>query len=102
MASAAAPSSSGAATRTQPLGPPRALARPGRRRWSPVPRPSTGDAVTDARVADPAYLVRQLRVVHPNEFLDEGEATFMARVAAIEDQAGSLSDVGFSSLRSWT
>ena len=65
---------------------PRARARLGRRHRRRRPRPSTGDPVADARVADLAYLVEQLKVVHPNPFLDEGEAAFMARVAAIEDE----------------
>jgi hypothetical protein len=58
-------------------------------------RPSTGDPVADARIADLAYLVQQLTIIHPNGFLDEGEAAFMARVADIEAKAGSLDDVGF-------
>ena len=56
---------------------------------------STGGPVADARIADLAYLVTQLKAVHRNPFLDEGEAAFMSRVAAVQAKAGSLSDVGF-------
>src|SRR4051794_31425018 len=59
------------------------------------PSSSSGDPVADARVADLAYLVAQLKAVHRNPFLDEGEPSFMSRVAAIEAKAGSLSDIGF-------
>ena len=48
-----------------------------------------------ARIADLAYLVEQLKAIHPDPFLDEGEAGFMARVARIEAAAPSLTDVGF-------
>ena len=34
------------------------------------------------RIADLDYLVEQLKAIHPNPFLDEGEAGFMARVAS--------------------
>jgi hypothetical protein len=47
------------------------------------------------RRADLAYLVEQLKAIHPNPFLDEGEATFMSRVRAIEDRADDLSEPGF-------
>jgi hypothetical protein len=53
---------------------------------------SSGSA---ARIADLAYLVDQLKAIHPDPFLDEGEAGFMARVARIEAAAPSLTDVGF-------
>jgi hypothetical protein len=56
---------------------------------------STGDLVADSRIADLAYLVTQLKAVHRNPFLEEGEVAFMTRVAAVEAKAGSLSDVGF-------
>lgn len=62
---------------------------------APSVRPSTGDPDADARIADLIYLVSQLKAVHRNPFLDEGEAAFMARVAAVEAKAGSLSEVGF-------
>lgn len=65
------------------------------RKPSPTVRPSTGDPVADARLADLDYLVKELKRVHRDPFHDEGEAAFMARVAAIEAKAGSLSDVGF-------
>jgi hypothetical protein len=48
-----------------------------------------------ARVADLAYLVERLKAIHPNPFLDEGEAAFMARVARIEGDAPSMTDAGF-------
>jgi hypothetical protein len=47
------------------------------------------------RIADLAYLVEQLKAIHPDPFLDEGEAGFMARVARIEAAAPSLTDAGF-------
>ena len=46
-------------------------------------------------VADLDYLVERLKAIHRNPFLDEGEAAFMARVAAVEAKAGSMSDAGF-------
>jgi hypothetical protein len=51
--------------------------------------------VADARIADLAYLVVRLKATHRNPFLDEGEAAFMARVAAIEADAATLTDTGF-------
>jgi hypothetical protein len=61
------------------------------------PAPSIGGSATvgAARRADLAYLVEQLKEIHPNPFLDEGEAGFMARVRAIEDRADTLTDAGF-------
>jgi hypothetical protein len=53
---------------------------------------TTGGA---ARRADLAYLVDELKDIHPNPFLEEGEAAFMARVRAIEDRADTLTDAGF-------
>ena len=58
------------------------------------PRPRS-PTVAEARVADLAYLVKRLKAIHRNPFLDEGEAAFMARVAAVEAKAGSMSDAGF-------
>ena len=52
----------------------------------------TGSA---GRIADLGYLVEQLKAIHPDPFLDEGEAGFMARVARIEAAAPSSTDVGF-------
>jgi hypothetical protein len=48
-----------------------------------------------ARIADLVYLVEQLKAIHPDPFLDEGEAGFMARVARIEAAAPSLTHAGF-------
>jgi len=62
---------------------------------SPSLRPSTGDPIADARIADLDYLAKQLKLIHRDPFLDEGEPAFMARVGAIEAKAGSFSDVGF-------
>jgi hypothetical protein len=64
---------------------------------SPSSRPSAAasQTVAEKRVADLAYLVKRLKATHRNPFLDEGEAGFMARVAAIETKAATLTDTGF-------
>lgn len=62
---------------------------------SPTESAAASPTMAEARVADLDYLVKRLKAIHRNPFLDEGEAAFMARVAAIEAQAGSLSDAGF-------
>ena len=76
---AARPTSAAAAVSPSPA----ATATPSRKP-SPTVRPSTGDPIADARLADLDYLVRELTRVHRDPFHDEGEATFMSRVAAIE------------------
>lgn len=55
---------------------------------SPSPAPLT-------RSTDLTYLVDRLRANHPNPFLDEGEAAFLARVEALRAQADRLTDLGF-------
>ncbi len=62
---------------------------------SPTGSATASPTVAEARVADLAYLVKRLKAIHRNPFLDEGEAAFMARVAAVEAKAGSMSDAGF-------
>jgi len=62
---------------------------------SSTPAPSTASTVGEARRGDLAYLVDRLKAIHPNPFLDEGEAGFMARVASIEGAADSMTDAGF-------
>ena len=57
--------------------------------------PSGEGGAAASRRADLAYLVEELKRWHPNPFLDEGEASFMARVRAIDDRAGTLTDAGF-------
>lgn len=57
--------------------------------------PIASPTVAERRIADLAYLVKRLKATHRNPFLDEGEAGFMARVAAIEARAATLSDTGF-------
>jgi hypothetical protein len=59
------------------------------------PSAAASPTVADARIADLAYLVARLKATHRNPFLDEGEAAFMARVAAIETDAATLTDTGF-------
>jgi len=59
------------------------------------PSPSgVADAAT-ARLADLDYLVEQLKAIHPNPFLDEGEAAFLERVARIREDVASMTDAGF-------
>ena len=57
--------------------------------------PSASPTVAESRVADLAYLVARLRTIHPNPFLEDGEAAFMARVGSIEQRAATLTDTGF-------
>ena len=59
------------------------------------PSPAASTTAGAARLADLAYLVEELKDIHPNPFLDEGEASFMARVQAIEIRADTLTDTGF-------
>ena len=61
-----------------------------------TPSPLTsgaGDAA--ARLADLDYLVDHLKAIHPNPFLDEGEAAFLERVARIREDVASMTDAGF-------
>ena len=85
----APPGPSAVATTTAPAAP---VASPSFGRSSAAPGPS-GDA--GSRVADLAYLVERLKAIHPNPFLDEGEAAFLARVARIGAEAASMTDEGF-------
>ena len=62
---------------------------------SPSASPAGSPTVAEARIADLAFLVERLKAIHRNPFLDEGEAGFMARVAAIEERAAGLTDAGF-------
>ena len=62
---------------------------------SPSIAPSGAVGATAARLADLDYLVERLKAIHPNPFLDEGEAAFMARVASIREDVGSMTDAGF-------
>jgi len=48
-----------------------------------------------ARGADLELLVERLEAIHPNPFLDEGEAAFSDRVARIREDLGSMTDAGF-------
>jgi hypothetical protein len=57
--------------------------------------PSGDVGATAARLADIDYLVDRLKAIHPNPFLEEGEAAFMARVASIREDVGSMTDAGF-------
>lgn len=72
----------------------------GRSPSTAVPSAATGPSSSPSEPADPrsadlAYLVDQLERAHPNPFLDEGEAAFRARVAAIEARSATLTDAGF-------
>ncbi len=78
-----------AATATPSTSPAAATAEP------TTPLASASTAAGAARIEDLAYLVDELRDIHPNPFLDEGEAAFMTRVRAIEDRADTLTDTGF-------
>ena len=62
---------------------------------SPTTVPSGADAVAAGRRADLDQLVERLIDLHPNPFLDEGEAAFRARVDALAARAGELTDAGF-------
>jgi hypothetical protein len=62
---------------------------------TPSPTPSGAADAAAARNADLDYLVERLKAIHPNPFLDEGEAAFMARVASIREDVGSMTDAGF-------
>ena len=64
-------------------------------RASATVAPSASLGTAEARIADLAFLVAELKRIHPEPFLDEGEAAFMARVAAIEAKAATLTDRGF-------
>ena len=59
------------------------------------PTPSGAADVAAARNADLDYLVERLKAIHPNPFLDEGEAGFLERVASIREDVGSMTDAGF-------
>jgi hypothetical protein len=58
--------------------------------------PSTRASTTvEDRHSDLADLVRQLKAIHPNPFLDQGEIAFQARVDSIDARAETLTDAGF-------
>jgi hypothetical protein len=59
------------------------------------PTPSGVADVAAARNADLDYLIERLKAIHPNPFLDEGEAGFLERVASIREDVGSMTDAGF-------
>jgi hypothetical protein len=59
------------------------------------PSPSEAADAAAARLADLDYLVEQLKAIHPNPFLDEGEAAFLERVASIREDVASMTDAGF-------
>ena len=56
---------------------------------------SVPSAVVAGRRADLDQLLERLVAVHPNPFLDDGEAALRARLASLSDQAATLSDAGF-------
>src|SRR4051812_22856334 len=62
---------------------------------APSVAPSGATDAAAARLADLDYLVERLKSIHPNPFLDEGEASFMARVDSIREDVGSMTDAGF-------
>jgi hypothetical protein len=62
---------------------------------TPSPSPSGAADAATARLADLDYLVERLKAIHPNPFLDEGEAAFLARVARIRQDVASMTDAGF-------
>jgi len=62
---------------------------------TPSPLPSGAADIAAARNADLDYLVERLKAIHRNPFLDEGEAGFLARVARIREDVGSMTDAGF-------
>ena len=62
---------------------------------SPPPSSSGATDAAASRLADLDYLVERLKVIHPNPFLDEGEAAFLGRVAKIREDVASMTDTGF-------
>jgi hypothetical protein len=62
---------------------------------SVVPASPTAPTVAAARRADLDQLLERLVALHPNPFLDEGEAVFRARLEALADRAGELTEAGF-------
>ena len=67
---------------------------------APSSGPSASVSVASADVAegrreDLDQLIERLDALHPNPFLDEGEAAFRARVDAVASRAGERSDAGF-------
>ena len=61
----------------------------------PSASPSLASSDVAGRRGDLDQLVERLDTVHPNPFLDEGEAAFRARVDAVATRAGERSDAGF-------
>ncbi|HSL76265.1 MAG TPA: hypothetical protein VK867_04930, partial [Candidatus Limnocylindrales bacterium] len=61
---------------------------------SDPPVPATSGAAVE-RLEDLDQLVERLVAIHPDPFLDEGEAAFRARVDAVAARAGERSDAGF-------
>ena len=59
------------------------------------PSSSPSADVGASRRADLDQLVERLTAIHPNPFLDEGEAAFRARVDAVAARADERSDAGF-------
>jgi hypothetical protein len=64
---------------------------------APSAGPSAGASalVAEKRREDLDQLVERLVAIHPNPFLDEGEAAFRARVDAVAAHAAERSDAGF-------
>jgi hypothetical protein len=56
---------------------------------------SSAVTIADDRHADLDQLVERLTAIHPNPFLDEGEAKYRARVDAVAARSGDLTDAGF-------
>ena len=59
------------------------------------PTPSGAADAAAARNADLDYLIERLKAIHRNPFLDEGEEGFLARVANIREDVGTMTDAGF-------
>ena len=61
----------------------------------PSALPSVAANAAAARNSDLDYLIERLNAIHPNPFLDEGEAAFLKRVARIREDVATMTDAGF-------
>lgn len=57
--------------------------------------PPSADPIAAGRRADLEQLLERLVALHPNPFLDEGEAGFRARLDDLAARSGDLTDAGF-------
>ena len=60
-----------------------------------VSEPAASPSALTGRRGDLAYLVERLEAIHPNPYLDEGEAAFTARLETIGAEADDMTDAEF-------